>query len=361
MNRLKQSLQMKGHIFKNRLVRSATWENMADSDGRPQPRLIDQYRVISESGVSLIVTGCAYILRGHQPNSGMMGIYDDSFRQEYQRIVNTAHKNDCRIIIQLDNGSSQTRFKPSRVIWGPSAVPEKSTSIVPKSMTSEDIQSLTQGFVNASIRACIYGFDGVQLHCAHGYALSQFLSPYSNQRQDQYGGNIMNRSRIICEISKAIREKVSDNFIIAVKINSEDFVEGGLNQEDSLAACILLEKAGIDIIEVSGGIWASGDLYARRPRHMASENEAYFLPYSQILAENVSCPVILTGGIRNPEIADKILESTKISFIGLSRPLLREPGLPLQWLNGSTTKSRCISCNQCFSTNGNTCRFQRTC
>lgn len=359
MNGFGQSLSLKGHHFKNRLVRSATWENMSDKDGRPQARLIDQYELIAKSGVGLIITGCAYILPGHQPNSGMMGIYDDRSSLEYNRMTEIAHLYDSRIIIQLDNGSSQARFDTSRVIWGPSSVPELSTGIVPKEMTLHEIQLLTQGFVEASKRARSYGFDGVQLHCAHGYALSQFLSPYSNRRKDKYGGDITNRTRIICEITESIREKAGDDFLIAVKINSEDFVEGGLTQEDSLNACILLEKTGIDIIEVSGGIWASGDLYARRPGHMTNGKEPYFLPYSKRLSEYVSCPVVLTGGIRSPEMANNIISNTRISFIGLSRPLLREPDFANKWLTGNAAKSKCISCNQCFSAQGNTCVFQR--
>ena len=349
--------------LENRFVRSSTWENMADDKGHLTERLFKVYEELAKGGVGLILSSCAFIMENHQPNTGMIGIYDDYFIDEYKRFCDMIHSYGSKIVLQLDNGSSQARYKiHEREIWGPSAVPEMQTQIVPKEMTKEDIKTVVRAFGNAAYRAKQSGFDGVQVHCAHGYCLSQFLSPYHNRRSDEYGGSIQNRARIVLEVYEEIRNRVGKDFAILVKINCEDFVPGGMPFEVCKYVCKELDKAGIDAIEISGGIWAARvqDLYTYRPNIDTPDKEAYFKKYCEELSKEINAPIILVGGLKSYEVIEEILNSTNIEYFSLSRPLMREPDLIKRWQGGDLKKSKCISCNKCFAKDGNVCIFKRS-
>ena len=217
-------------------------------------------------------------------------------------------------------------------------------------MTAEEIQLVIRQFVDAAVRAQKAGFDGVQIHAAHFFFLSRFLSPAVNHRTDEYGGSTENRSRILIEILDGVR-KAAPSLHVTVKINSNDFTRGGLDEDEALTVCKLLDQAGIDSIEVSGNGTSVGGIRA----HV---NEGYFAPFATRVAEAVSCPVIVVGGFRSLNTMEDVLNQTKIELISLSRPLLREPDLPNKMKADPSTISKCISCNRCYSSPSHRCIFR---
>jgi 2,4-dienoyl-CoA reductase-like NADH-dependent reductase (Old Yellow Enzyme family) len=216
-------------------------------------------------------------------------------------------------------------------------------------MTIADIHKAIEDFALAAVRAKKAGFDGVQIHAGHGYLLSQFLSPFFNKRKDDYGGKIENRARLTLEVFHRIRLLTGEHFPILLKINSDDFLENGFNVNEMLQVCRMLEEAGIDAIELSGGCQISGKFFPPRPRDPFSRNpEVYYREAAQLYKKNFRTPLILVGGIRSYQIAKSLVEEGFADYVSLSRPLIREPGLVNRWKSGDLRKSTCISDNLCL-------------
>jgi len=346
--------------LKNRFIRSSTWENMADEKGHLTDKLFKVYKDLAKGQVGLILTGYAFIMQNEQPNPGMMGIYNDSFIDEYKKLTDMVHSYGSKIVLQIAYGGTQTKYNTDkRIIWGPSAVPEMETGVVAKEMSKKDIKALIKAFGDAAARAKASGFDGVQIHAAHGYLLSQFLNPYHNQRNDEYGGRIENRARIIFEVYDEIRRRVGNDYAVLIKINCQDFVEKGLTFKESMYVCKELDKKGIDAIEVSGGTWAAKELGFSRPNINSPDKEAYFKSYAAQIAKEIKAPVILVGGLRSIETMECILAETAIDYFALSRPLIAEPDLIKRWYGWDRTKAKCVSCNRCRTSEGTMCFFKR--
>jgi 2,4-dienoyl-CoA reductase-like NADH-dependent reductase (Old Yellow Enzyme family) len=215
-------------------------------------------------------------------------------------------------------------------------------------MTEKDIHEIVVSFGQAAKRAEEVGFDGVQLHGAHGYLMSQFLSPAFNKRTDLYGGALENRARALIETLGEVRKAVGKDYPVLIKLNSEDYLEGGLTLVDSLRVGRMLQDAGIDAIEVSGGTVVSGALSPSRRGINSEEKEAYFRAASKEFKEALDVPIMLVGGVRSPDLAEKLLEQGYADYFSMSRPLIREPALIKRWASGDRSKARCLSDNQCF-------------
>ena len=213
-----------------------------------------------------------------------------------------------------------------------------------------EVENIIKMFVDATIRAEICGFDGVQIHAAHFFFLSRFISPKINRRTDEFGGSTSNRAKILLDILRGIK-KSAPKLHVTIKINSSDFVQGGFEENESLEICKMLEADGIDSIEVSGNGTSIRGV-------KAGVNEGYFAAFAAQLADKVKISVICVGGWRSREVMDRILNQTKIELLSLSRPLIRDPDLPKKFLSGVKT-SKCISCNACYSTPAHRCRFAR--
>ncbi|OEU71576.1 MAG: oxidoreductase [Desulfuromonadales bacterium C00003068] len=358
MAKIFEPTSINGMALKNRLIRSATWENMADDKGHMTDKLFKVYEELAKGGVGMILTGYAFVVEEEQPNPGMMGIYDDTFIAEYQQLTTMVHQHDSRIVAQIAYGGSQTGYPAEgRLIWGPSAVADLATAVVPTEMTQDDITTLVHAFGAAAKRAKAAGFDGVQMHGAHGYLLSQFLSPYYNRRSDQYGGSIENRARILIEVYEQIRKQVGDDYPVMIKINAEDYFEQGLVFDDCRYVCHQLAQRGIDAIEITGGTFASGDKIPARAKINTSEKEAYHAQYAIQLADELDIPIITVGGLRSPEVIELLLETSRVALFSLSRPLLSEPNLPNRWQSGDRQRAKCVSCNGCLQNRpgGNVC------
>ncbi len=362
MKNLFDKTTINGMNLKNRFIKAAVWEELADYKGHMTDELFKIYMEIAKGGAGTILTGYAYIEKDEQPNPHMMGIYEDSFISEYKELTDMVHKYDTNIIMQIVYGGSQTDLNPpSKKIWGPSAIKNELTGIVPTPMTKEDIHFIVKSYGKAAKRVKQAGFDGVEIHAAHGYLLSQFLCPHYNTRVDEYGGSIENRARIILDVYNEIRQTVGNDFPIFIKINSEDFIEDGLTSEESMIVSKMLAEAGIDAIEISGGNLSTPSVFdrnlgsSRTKINVSKDRESYFKDHAARLAQDIPIPIILTGGNRHLDVMEDILNSTNISYFALGRPLICEPDLVNKWADGDSKAPKCTSCNQCFHTQGKSC------
>ena len=339
--------ELSGMRMKNRFIRSATHDGRADALGHVTPKLISHYETLAKGGVGTIITGLANVTNVEKIIPTQMAIYDDSFIQEYQELTDAVHQQDANIILQLVCNGAQSRSQNPGALWGPSGMEDPHMKTVAEEMSKQDIKTMIEAFANGATRAKAAGFDGVQIHVAHGYLLSRFLTPFYNRRNDVYGGSIENRARAIVEVCRGIREMVGQEYPVLAKINCADFMEHGLTFEECKVVCKLLQEAGLSAVEISGGNMASradeGTI-----RKVKNETESYFLQYAKEMAEELDIPVICVGGHRKLEKLEEIIGETKIRYLSMSRPLIREPELIKRWKEGDTSPAKCISCSMCF-------------
>lgn len=335
--------------LRNRFVRSATWEGMADSNGAPTDRLISLYETLAEGGAGLLITGYAFVHEGGKQLSRTLGMHSDTVVAPMRTLPRRVHDKGGRIVAQLYHGGGQANRKSSGLSpIAPSALSLPQYPEIPVEMSQEDIREAVAAFARAAGRAREAGFDGVQLHGAHGYLISQFLSPLANRRTDEYGGTPENRSRFLAEIVRAVRNCVGREYPVWVKLNGDDFLPGGFPLEEAVLAARMLEREGIDAIEVSGGTPASGDRTPARSRIDSADKEAYHRALARAVKRAVGVPVGLVGGLRSPSVIEEIFRAGDADFFSMARPLIREPGLVRRWISGDLSKSACISCNGCF-------------
>ncbi len=342
----------KNHInnlqLPNRFVRSATWEGMATKEGAVTPKLIETIGHLALGGVGLIISSHAYIEKRGQASVLQLGAYEDELLPGLRVMVTEAHRHGGKFILQLAHGGTRalTRFSGEAPL-AVSLLDEKDRK-EKKEIDTSGIQNLISAFVDGAERAQKAGFDGVQIHAAHGYLLSQFLSPIFNKRTDEYGGAVENRTRILVEIVRAIRETTGPDYPLLIKMNGNDYYEGGLTTEEAVESGMLLENAGLDAIEISGGLPISGKLVPTRVGIDEVEKEAYFLDVAKQFKEKIRIPIILVGGFRSFEMADKVIRSGAADYVSMCRPFIREPGIVKRWESGDLRPSACKSDNQCF-------------
>lgn len=335
--------------LKNRFVRSATWEGMADEAGRPRPQYLETMIALARGGVGLIITGHAFVSPEGQATPWQLAIDRDDCREGLQEITAAVHAEGGKIVVQLAHAG----FFAAAGITGRDRLvvsPQESQDPSPqKEIDKQGLQELIGAYAAAAGRARKAGFDGVQVHMAHGYLLSQFLSPAFNRRRDGYGGDIHNRSRIHREICGAIRDTVGKDYPLLIKLNAQDFIENGLTVPEAAAAARLMVDAGVDAVELSGGMIISGRLSPSRTKINAPGKEAYFREEARWLRENVQVPLLLVGGNRSYEVAAGLLAEGAADYISLSRPLIREADLIRRWEDGDRRPAACVSDNLCFA------------
>ena len=340
---------IKGMTLRNRLVRSATWEGMCEQDGRPTEKLINWYRTLAQGGIGLIISGYTFVRPEGKQLPGKMGIYTDDFASDFENLTSAVHDAGGKIAIQLVHAGGQTNAKTAgRQPLAPSAVQVDQFPEMPSELTKVEINDIVTAFGEGARRAKAWGFDAVQLHSAHGYLINQFLSPLTNRRTDEYGGSFENRSRFLLEVYRKVRETVGPDYPVLIKLNAADNLDGGLEIDDAVRAAQNLAEAGIDAIEVSAGTSASGEKGPVRGKINKPEREAYNLDLARKVKATVGCPVMVVGGFRSYEVAEKAIRDDGMDYISMARPLIREPGLPNRWIKGDRSPARCISCNSCF-------------
>lgn len=332
----------------NRLVRSATWEGMAQPDGTPTIDTANLTAELAEGGVGLIITGYAFVHSLGRGLPAQTGVHIDAMVGPLTRISDAVHKSGGQVALQIVHAGGQTRSD-----WiggqplGPSAMVHPAFKEEVAQLSKDQINDIVGCFAMAAARGKAAGFDAVQLHGAHGYLINQFLSPNTNQRDDEYGGSALNRARFACEVFSAVRNAVGPHYPVFIKLNTVDSLEGGLVLSDALQAAVKLDQMGIDAIEVSGGVPAAGKLGSARVVKNA-DDEGYFLANAQAVKAAVKCPVIVVGGWRSRAKVEDALD--KVDAVSMSRPFIREPHLANQWKGGANANARCISCGGCFKT-----------
>ncbi len=318
---------------KNRLVRSATTIGAA-ARGRPTEEYIRMYRELARGGVAVIITGFMIPSRTDTRNAKQIFIYDDRYIRGLQRVAEAVHEADseCRLVAQI--GHSGGTVSPSGIKW---PFPWKRKA---RALATDEVDAIVSDFADAIWRVKTAGFDGVELHGAHAYLLSSFLSPLTNRRTDQYGGSLEKRVHIIRAIMDKARKRVGPDFPIMIKLNSDDNAAGGIRPENFPALADEIVKTGVVALDVSGNDCLKQDVED-------IEDESYFFPGAKAL--DVKTPIILTGGNRSVDHMEKLLKTNEVDFLGMARPLIREPDLPNRWLKGTGGKrATCISCNGCF-------------
>jgi len=323
---------------------------MAGTDGSCTQELIDITAGLAEGGVGLIITGHAYVSPEGQAGPLQIGVYSDEMLPGLKNMVAAVHHAGGKVALQIAHAGCYGFAEATGIeAVGPSpGIADKTPPC--RELTVDEIGAICSAFGKAAGRAKTAGFDAVQIHSSHGYLLSEFLSPFFNRRTDQYGGSVENRARIVLEVLQSVRSAVGDDYPVLIKLNSQDFVEGGLTVDDMLAIAALLEKAGIDAVEMSGGtIYLSGEFSAIRTGVLAKqEEEVYYRDAAARFKAALTVPLMLVGGIRSFEVAEALADDGNADYISLCRPLIREPGLVKRWRSGDRRKAGCLSENACF-------------
>lgn len=343
-----QSAQIGSLKLPNRFIRSATWEGLAATDGACTDELVRLMGELAEGGVGLVISSHAFVRPEGYAVRGQLGVDRDDCIAGLARMAEAVHGKGGRIALQLAHGgllagtqlTGQPALAPSQT-----GGPEKTRR---REMTEADIRDTIGAYGQAALRAREAGFDGVQVHAAHGYLLNQFLSPWFNRRTDRYGGSIENRARMVLDVLASVRKAVGKDYPVLVKMNSADFMEGGLTREDSLQAALMIAAAGADAIELSGGTLLSGKLSPSRSKIDSVEQEAYFRDAARTFKAMLNIPLALVGGIRSFEVAEGLVRDGIADFVSMSRPFIREPGLVNRWKRGDRSRATCVSDNRCF-------------
>lgn len=340
---------LNGMALRNRFVHSATNEGMANADGTVNNRLIRLQKELAEGEVALIFPGNAYVSDIGKSRPGQIGVHSDDMIDGLAKMAAAVHQHGSAIGLQISHTGGHVHVDSgAEFALGPSAM--KLTDVPCREMTKADIGRTIEEFVAAVLRAKRAGMDAVQLLAAHTYLLNQFVSPYFNKRADEYGGSLENRARMAVETIRAIRCAVGPHFPLLIKISSDDYLVGGFPLAEMLPYSLMLEAAGIDAIEISGGTHLSDRrFFCSRPEGtVPKEEELYFRQAAQIYRTKVKAPLVLVGGIRSYDVAERVVTSGLADYVALCRPLIREPDLVKRWREGDRRPATCISCNLCF-------------
>ncbi|CAK7255170.1 MULTISPECIES: NADH:flavin oxidoreductase/NADH oxidase family protein [unclassified Shinella] len=327
-----------GATIPNRIAKAAMEENMADGDHAPSAELISLYRAWAEGGSGLIITGNVMIDARAMTGAAGVVLEDDRYLDRFKIWADVTRSGGGQVWMQINHPGRQMPAGLGQPTLAPSAVAldlgaQSKVFPVPREMTPADIAAVERRFVNTAVLAERAGFTGVEIHAAHGYLLSQFLSPLANHRKDRWGGSLENRARLLLDIVRSVRAAVSPSFAVAVKLNSADFQRGGFSPEDAQAVVAMLWPLGVDLVELSGGSYEAPAMMgaARDDRTLA--REAYFLEFARKIGEVATMPLMVTGGIKRRAVAETVIESG-VAMAGIATALAIEPNLPRNWKLG---------------------------
>ena len=335
-----------GLTLKNRFIKSSTAERMAGPDGEVTPLLIEFCEAIARGGAGCIFLGHAYVHPKGRANPKMTGLHDDRLIPGLRSLAEAVHRYGCCVFAQLNYGGSRIQ-KGINESLGPSAVENPSTGLMARELRSSEIWEIVEAFGKAAARTREAGLDGALIHGGHGYLVSLFNSPYANRRTDEWGGSEQGRFRFVEEVYRSIRKAVGPDYPVAIKLGIKDDVEGGLSIEEGAEIAKRLAMAGIDAIEVSGGVLTK-EAATGRTNILSREQEAYFLPYAQAVRSKVGQhPLSLVGGLRSPRLMEEIVTAGWTDFVSLARPFICEPDLVSKIHAGRWESVSCTTCESC--------------
>ena len=332
-----------GITLPNRLGKSAMTEGLADKFDRPTQQHNTLYKTWSKGGTGLLITGNVMIDHRYLERAGNVVLENDKDLSLFSSWAKAGTCAGNQFWVQLNHPGRQC---PKLVNTQPLSPSDIHLELLgnfgkPKAMTEDDIQDIIKRFTKSAGLVKKAGFTGVQIHCAHGYLFSQFLSPKINQRTDQWGGSLENRARIIRHTIKSVREEVGPDFPIGVKLNSADFQKGGFSLDDCVTVAGWLGEDSVDLLEISGGTYEQLSLIGVEPtevRESTRKREAYFIEYASRIKTAAKIPLMITGGFRSREVMEKAISDKEVDVIGLARPLCTQPNCSEQLIEGSIDK-----------------------
>jgi len=335
-----------GVSIPNRLGKSAMTEGLADANDNPTEALINLYRTWSDGDTGLLMTGNVMVDRRYLERAGNVVLEDDQAMLMLKRWAEEGARGGNQLWMQISHPGRQCPRMVNSQPLAPSEVQLKllANFSKPRVMTDADIEDVIQRFTRSASLAKQAGFTGVQIHCAHGYLISQFLSPLINHRDDQWGGSLENRARLARRIIRSVREGVGAEFPVSAKLNSADFQKGGFSFDDCITVAAWLAEDGLDLLEISGGTYEQAsmlDLDTAEVRESTRQREAYFLEYANKIHESAKIPLMVTGGFRNREVMENAVNSGDVDVVGLARPLCTQPDAPKQLISQSIDTVDC--------------------
>lgn len=330
-----------GTRIPNRLAKAAMEENLADADHAPSDDLIRLYSAWAEGDVGLMITGNVMVDRRAMTGPGGVVLESAQHLDRFQQWAKTARSHGAQVWMQINHPGRQMPAALGQDTMAPSPVAMDLGNFSkqftpPKEMTEADIAEVKQRFVNTAVLAEQAGFNGVQIHAAHGYLFSQFLSPLTNKRQDRWGGSLENRARILTDVVQEVRAAVSPAFSVAVKLNSADFQRGGFSPDDAKQVVSQLNHLDVDLIELSGGSYEAPAMHGQARDGRTLAREAYFLEFAKDIAAVARMPIMVTGGIRRLPVAEQVL-SSGIDMVGIGTAIALNPGLVREWQSGQAS------------------------
>lgn len=327
-----------GAEIKNRLCKSAMSENLASVDHSPTPYLTRLYGEWANGGIGLCMTGNIMVDSNALGEPRNVVIEDETIIDELKSWASSGTRDNTHLWVQLNHPGKQSPNTLSKEPVAPSAIAFSGTLQkffnAPRALNKHEIKDLIKRFANAARIAKKAGFTGVQIHAAHGYLVSQFLSPNHNQRTDEWGGSAENRMRFALEIYRAIRKTVGKKFPVGIKLNSSDFMHGGFSEDESVDVAAALADEGIDLIEISGGTYERPAMTGRAGKGKTHDSEAYFLSYASKIRQHIQTPLMITGGFRTAAGMAQAVADNQIDLVGLARPMAIDPELPGKVLSG---------------------------
>ena len=345
MSHLAEATTIGNVTFKNRIIKAAMSEALANDAGQPSQLHFNLYEAWAKGGLGCAITGNVMVDFRAKNEPGVVVIESERDLAKLQQWAEIGKQHGMVQLIQLSHPGRQCPKGLNKETVAPSAVPFSpmlaTTFGTPRELGEDEILDIIQRFATSAQICEKAGFEGVQLHGAHGYLISQFLSPLTNKRQDQWGGSIENRMRFLLEIYKAVRAATSDQFIISVKLNSADFQRGGITEDEVIAVFKAIDEAGIDLIEISGGTYeapAMAGAKADKRKVSTIAREAYFLDFAENIRKQVKCHLMVTGGFRTVAGMNAALDSGACEFIGIARPLAVETDLTDRLIAGQDVR-----------------------
>jgi 2,4-dienoyl-CoA reductase-like NADH-dependent reductase (Old Yellow Enzyme family) len=327
-----------GATVPNRLAKAAMEETMADAGQLPGPRIERLYRRWAEGGAGLIITGNVMVDRRALTGPGTIALENGTPLAPFEAWAKAARAQGAQAWMQISHPGRQVMANMGGLAWAPSAVAldmgkHSKLFAQPVAMTQGDIAEVIERFAATAHAAEQAGFTGVQIHAAHGYLISQFLSPLSNRRDDAWGGSLANRARLLIDVVRAVRARVAPGFCVAVKLNSADFQRGGFSEDDARQVLAMLNDEKVDLVELSGGSYESPAMQGRTADGRTLAREAYFLEFAQDLVKVAQMPLMTTGGISRRAIAEQVLAGG-VAVVGMATALAALPELPREWQAG---------------------------
>jgi len=330
-----------GTVIPNRIAKAAMEENMCDANHAPSDELLRMYKAWADGGAGLFLTGNVMVDGRGMTGPGGVVLEDDRNLDRFKQWAQVSRSGGAQAWMQISHPGRQMMAALGQETWSASSVALDMGNLsnkfsVPKEMTVADIDELQRRFVTTANLAEQAGFSGVQIHAAHGYLLSQFLSPLSNKRQDRWGGSIENRARLLIEIVKAVRAVVSPQFVVSVKLNSADFQRGGFTPDEAIRVVEMLNELNVDLVELSGGSYEAPAMQGQARDGRTLAREAYFLEFAKDIVDVARMPLMVTGGIRRKAVAEQVINSG-VAMAGIATALAIDPNLPRDWRAGKDT------------------------